>query len=192
MNTLASYAEELQGSIAQLPKESIEAAIDELYDAYRRHSKVFIFGNGGSAATAAHFACDLAKGTISPGKQRVKVICLADNVSLLTAWANDTNYGNVFAEQLDGLVDKQDAVIAISGSGNSPNVLLGVDAAKRAGATVIALSGFDGGKLAEKADINIIIPCQCIEQAEDLHLVVEHIICITLRERLRNSEVETS
>jgi D-sedoheptulose 7-phosphate isomerase len=145
--------------------------------------QVHIFGNGGSASTASHFACDLAKGTISNGKPRIRVRCLSDNTAVFSAWANDTAYELVFAEQLKDTIEPGDVAIAISGSGNSPNVLRGVAVAREAGATTIGLCGFNGGKLAEMVDIPIIARVHCMEQVEDIHLVMAHAMAVNLRSK---------
>ena len=115
-------------------------------------------------------------------KARVKAFALTDNIALLSAWANDTAYENIFAEQLENILELGDIAIGISGSGNSPNVLNGVKTAKAKGATTIGFIGFDGGKLKELVDIYIIVPCHNMEQAEDIHLLLEHVITVCLRE----------
>ena len=156
--------------------------IDVLEEARDKGRSVFLFGNGGSAATASHFASDLAKGAISLGKPRVKAFALTDNVPLLSAWANDSAYENVFAEQLENFIEVGDIAFGISGSGNSPNVLNGIKVAKAKGATTIGFIGFDGGKLRELVDVRIIVSSHNMEQVEDIHLLLEHIITTCLRE----------
>src|SRR6266699_4289306 len=178
------YWHELASTIQAMPFDMLTKAAELLLDCHRRGSTVFILGNGGSASTASHFACDLAKGTQVPGLPAFRVIALNDNVPLLTAWANDTSYDRVFAEQLSTLVRPGDLVIPISASGNSPNVLAAVRMAQRSQATTIALTGRSGGKLYRLADITIRVPAQSIEQVEDAHLVVAHSLCVVLRRRL--------
>jgi D-sedoheptulose 7-phosphate isomerase len=141
-------------------------------------------GNGGSAATASHFACDLAKGTQAVGLPAFRVVSLSDNVPLMTAWANDANYDHIFAEQLATLIRPAHIVIAISASGNSPNVLAAARVARQSGALTIALTGQDGGKLSRLVDLTIYVPAQSIEQVEDAHLVIAHSLCVVLRGRL--------
>jgi D-sedoheptulose 7-phosphate isomerase len=171
-------------------------AAELLLDCYRRGSTVFILGNGGSAATASHFACDLAKGTQVRGLPAFRVISLNDNVPLMSAWANDTTYERIFAEQLSTLIRPGDLVITISASGNSPNILEAAKLARKADATVLALTGRDGGKLSRMTDFTIYIPSTSIEQVEDAHLVIAHSLCVVLREQLRTlsmlKEVECS
>ena len=179
---ILQYISDLDGLLGQLPVEDIDRVVSLLEKIRENGSQVFIIGNGGSAATASHFACDLSKGTISEGKQRIKAFALTDNVHLLTAWANDTSYDMVFAEQIHNYVETGDMVIAISGSGNSPNVLNGINAARDKGATTVGLIGFSGGKLKDLVDIHVIAPIDNMERAEDMHLLFEHIITACLRE----------
>jgi D-sedoheptulose 7-phosphate isomerase len=143
---------------------------------------VIIMGNGGSAATASHFACDLGKGTLAPGQPRFRVISLTDNMPLFSALANDFGYDQVFSEQLKSLVREGDVVIGISGNGNSPNVLNGIRAAREAQAITVGLVGFDGGALKDLADLSIHVPSDCMEQVEDVHVILEHLISTCLRQ----------
>jgi D-sedoheptulose 7-phosphate isomerase len=175
------YTTSLQDVLNQLPDEDITRVIDEILAAGERGSTIFILGNGGSAATASHFACDLAKGTQRRGIKPFRVIALTDNVPLITAWANDTAYDRVFAEQLRPLVQHDDLVIGISGSGNSPNVLEAMRIANEAGARTVGWTGFKGGRLHELVDVCVIVPSDCMEQIEDVHLILEHAVCTTLR-----------
>jgi D-sedoheptulose 7-phosphate isomerase len=168
-----------------MPFDALEAAAEVLLDCYHRGSTVFVVGNGGSAATASHFACDLAKGTRIAGAPAFRVMPLTDNVPLLTAWANDMSYDQVFAEQLSSLVRVDDVLVAISASGNSANVLAAVKVARQAGAITVALTGRSGGWLHRLADLTIRVPADLIEQVEDAHVVVAHSLCVVLRERLR-------
>ncbi len=178
---IETYISQVRATLKELPVETIGRIVELLQEARTRRKWVFLLGNGGSAATASHFACDLAKGAITPGKPRLRAIALTDNVPLLSAWANDTSYDNIFAQQLENLIEPGDIVIAISGSGNSANVLNAVRLARSAGATTIGLTGFDGGKLKDLADICLIVPNHCMEQVEDVHMLLEHIITTCLR-----------
>jgi len=183
------YWHELASTIQAMPFDMLTKAAELLLDCYRRGSTVFMIGNGGSAATASHFACDLAKGTQVIGLPAFRVISLSDNVPLMSAWANDTNYERIFAEQLATLIRPDDIVIAISASGNSPNILAAARMAQQSGAITLALTGQDGGKLSRLADFTIYVPSQSIEQVEDAHLVIAHSLCVVLRERLRTEAV---
>lgn len=168
----------------EMPFDTLVSAAELLLGCYRRGSTVFVLGNGGSAATASHFACDLAKGTRTSGLPAFRVVPLSDNMPLLTAWANDTSYDRVFAKQLTTLVRPADVVITISASGNSPNVLAAARAVRQSGAVVIALTGQSGGQLYRLADLTIHVPAQSKEQVEDSHLVVAHSFCVVLRRQL--------
>jgi D-sedoheptulose 7-phosphate isomerase len=175
------------GAMAQaMPYRQIACAAELLLDSYRHDGSVFILGNGGSAATASHFACDLAKGTRCEGRRPFRVVPLTDNVPLLTAWANDTSYDQVFAEQLRSLVHIDDVVICISASGNSPNVLAAAEVANEAGARTIAMSGRTGGRLRRLCTMSILVPADAIELVEDAHLVIAHSLCVALRDKLRS------
>ncbi|MFC1975540.1 SIS domain-containing protein [Chloroflexota bacterium] len=184
MEHIETYLAQLQETIAKLPAELIDQVINMLLDNVRSEGKVFICGNGGSASTASHFACDLAKNTVVPGAPHFRVIALTDNMALMTAWANDTAYDNVFAAQLDPLVQAGDVVIGISCSGNSKNVINAMNIAHQHGATTIAFTGDHGGQLKNVVDLCIQVPSPRIEQQEDAHLVLEHCICATVRDRL--------
>jgi D-sedoheptulose 7-phosphate isomerase len=179
---IQDYIAHLQYTLARLPLEQIEQVIEALIEAQWSRRTVYVFGNGGSAATASHIACDLGKNAALPGLPRIRIVALTDNVELITAWANDTAYENIFAEQLRGLVEPEDVVIAISGSGRSPNVLKAVQLARQAGATTIGLTGFEGGLLAGMVDIPVVVSSDCMERIEDVHLVLDHVICSTIRE----------
>jgi len=189
MNFAKKYIQELKQTLDKLPLIQVEEIKDILLDAYSKDRKIFILGNGGSAATASHFACDLSKGTTigNPNmEKRFKVIALTDNVPLLTAWGNDTDYSEIFVEQLKNLLDKDDIVIAISGSGNSENVLKAVEYANGKDAFTIGLTGFAGGKLKDIARKCLVVPSNCMERIEDIHLMLEHLICSWLREELKS------
>lgn len=179
--TVTRYISEVSATLKMIPIDNITQVVELLDGARQKAKRVFIFGNGGSAATASHFAADLSKGAISKGKARIKALALTDNVALISAWANDTAYENIFAEQLENLVEPGDIAIGVSGSGNSPNVLNGTKVAKAKGATTIGFIGFDGGKLRELVDTCIIVPSHNMEQVEDIHLLLEHVITTCLR-----------
>jgi len=180
------YFEMYQQVVADLPYGAIEQAIEELLRAYESGRTIFIFGNGGSAASASHFACDLSKGTVigDNGQKRFRVMALTDNVPLMTAWANDSCYDRIFAEQLQNFVTPGDVAFAISGSGNSPNVLEALKVARDARATTIGLTGFKGGKMANLSDICVIIPSDNMQIIEDFHVSVTHAVFSVIRQRI--------
>ena len=188
MNPLDSYRyfDSSIRVVAELPYTNIERIADVLYEAYRQGRRVFLFGNGGSAALASHFACDLGKGTVAPGDpdRRFRVLSLTDNMPLMTAWANDTSYEKVFAEQLRNFVQEGDIVFGISASGSSPNVLLGLQIAREAGAVTIGLTGFKGGRMPEFCDHCVIIPSDNMQIIEDLQLSIAHALFTVIRHRI--------
>ena len=179
---IRSYIEQVCAQLNRLSTGDVERAIELLLEACRTGHTVYIMGNGGSAATASHMANDLSKGTMVPGAPRFRAISLADNVPLITAWANDAEYACVFAEQLDPLIREGDVVVGISGSGNSENVLRAVRLAKARGAKAIGFTGASGGKLAYLVDVNVLANGAPMEMAEDVHMLLDHLICTTIRE----------
>jgi D-sedoheptulose 7-phosphate isomerase len=182
--TIAGYWKELADVAADIDLAAVAHAANRLLDCQTRGGSVFIVGNGGSAATASHLACDLAKGARRDGQPTFRVVALTDNVPLLTAWANDVSYDRVFAEQLRSLAQAGDLLIAISASGNSPNVVAAVEAATALGVETLAISGRRGGRVSRLADHAIRVPSDRIEVVEDAHLIVAHSVCVALRERL--------
>lgn len=185
MHDVSAYLAGLNGVIAALPREPLAHVTQLVLDAGRTGHTVLIFGNGGSAATASHLACDLAKTASVPSHPRVRAISLTDNVPLLTAWGNDASYEVVFAEQVRTLVRRRDVVIAISASGNSPNVLAGAVAAREAGAVVVGVTGFGGGKLQALSDVCLVVPSHEYGPVEDLHMIFVHAITAAVRNALR-------
>lgn len=182
MEQTISYIRELKSVLDRLPMEVIAQVIEIIHAARLNGRKVFIMGNGGSASTASHMVCDLAKNTRKPGWPSLKVIGLADNMPIFSALANDEGYENVFSQQLANLVEEDDVVIAISASGNSKNVLKAVELANQVGALTIGFTGFDGGKLGQMVQTHLHVPSDCIEQVEDIHLMLDHIITRALKE----------
>jgi D-sedoheptulose 7-phosphate isomerase len=187
------YFSDMNSVIDRLPHGPIDAAIDLLFEAWKNSKTVFIAGNGGSASTASHFACDLAKWTIAEGKARFKALALTDNMPLYSALINDEGPASAYAEQLEPFIDAGDVLILISvhggsGDGNagpwSQNLVRAVEVARKRDARVIGLSGFDGGALRELADICIVVPIESTPQVESFHLALEHLICDCLRHRI--------
>lgn len=181
---IGDYLDQVSSLVLRIPPENIEALARYILEAYGKGNRIFIFGNGGGSATSSHFVCDLAKGTAMEGRPRLKAISLSENVPMITAWANDTDYTNTFGEQLKNLVEKDDVVIGLSGSGMSPNVINAFRVAGEAGATSVLLSGFSGGRAAEVADRSIIVPCEDMQQIEDVHLILCHIVFRIVRSRI--------
>ena len=171
------YFEELQGVMVSLPKEGIDQIASCLLNVCDAGRTVYLCGNGGSASLASHFACDLGKGTAyCNGGKRLRALSLTDNLPGLTAWANDSSYEDVFSEQLRNFVQPHDVVFAISGSGNSKNVLNALQVAREAGATTVGISGFQGGKMKALCDICVVVPSNNMQIIEDVHLAMAHSI----------------
>jgi D-sedoheptulose 7-phosphate isomerase len=171
------YFDELRGVAADLPHDSINRIATELLRANESGRMVYLFGNGGSASLASHFACDLGKGTVyCNGGKRFRVLALTDNIPTMTAWANDSSYEDIFAEPLRNFVQPKDIAFAISGSGNSKNVLHALQVARGAGALTIGISGFQGGEMKSLCDICVVVPSDNMQIIEDLHLSMAHSI----------------
>ncbi len=185
-DSVSQYRAALQQALDRLSLDMVQAVAWEILAAYDRGGRVYVFGNGGSASTASHMACDLAKNTAAPGLPRLRVQALTDNVALLLALANDDGYEAVFAEQLmQAPITSDDLAIAISGSGNSPNVLAGIAVAAAAGARTTALTGMGGGRLAPLVDVALVAPSDSMEIIEDVHLMVNHAVTSAIRTALR-------
>jgi D-sedoheptulose 7-phosphate isomerase len=182
MKRVANYLSSLQQTMNELPQENIVSVIELLQAARLDGRQVFIMGNGGSASTATHFVCDLAKNTRQDGLPHFKVIGLTDNMALFSAYANDEGYENVFSQQLANLLESGDIVIGISASGNSRNVLNAIALAKTRKATTVGFTGFDGGQLAQMVDLNVHANSSIIEHVEDIHLMLEHMIVKALKD----------
>ena len=180
MHRLDAYLAELATALAATPREPLDEIAWALWETYRRDGTIIACGNGGSAASASHLACDLAKWTIHEGRRRVRAIARTDNVPIMTAWSNDTAYERAFVEQLMSLYRPGDTLVAISGSGNSPNVLRAVEWANEQGAPTIGLTGFDGGKLAGLARHAMIAPSHLMPLVEDVHIALCHGLAVTL------------
>ncbi len=178
------YFGRLRDTLQWISHDTIDQIVSRLLHAYDANRTVYSFGNGGSASLASHMACDLGKGTAALGSRRFRVMSLADNVPLLTAWANDARYDDIFAEQLRNFVQPNDVVVAISGSGNSPNVLNGLRVARELGCYNIGLSGFQGGKMKELCDLCLIVPSDNMQLIEDLHVCINHCIFTAVRHRI--------
>jgi len=189
-NFLKQYISEIKKCIEQIENDlgdRLDRLLEILLEARKNQKTVFIMGNGGSGSTASHFACELAKNTIVPGDIRSKVIALTDNVPQILAWANDTDYENIFVEQLKNLMDEGDVVIGISVSGRSRNVLKALRYANENGAVTIGLTGFDGGELKKIAKEVIIVQSNNMQCCEDIHLMIQHILTSMLKQECLSS-----
>ena len=182
------YLSQLRGVIERLDTAIVDQLAQTIWQGYQQSRTLLIFGNGGSAALASHFACDLGKGTIRADRRRLRAICLSDNVPMLTAWANDLSYQEIFAEQLRNLTEPGDMAFAISASGNSMNVIRGLEVARAAGAKTMVLTGYDGGRVKSIADICLIVPSDNMQHIEDAHLSAAHAIFTLVLHRMRQAD----
>ncbi len=193
MKTASDFAKDylngLKDVLDRLALKPIDEIIRAIEHARDEGRQIFIIGNGGSAATASHMMNDLCKGTLGHKGDapwpRLRVIALTDNVSLMTAWANDTDFNHIFSEPLKNLAQRGDVLVAISASGNSPNIIAAVEAAKQIGVTVLGLAGFTGGKLSQMADVSLVVPSDGYGPVEDVHMILDHIITSYLYEKLK-------
>ena len=190
MEFYEKYVAQLSATLGDFPWQEMDEVVELLRDAWLANKQVFIMGNGGSASTATHIACDLGKNTAIPGVRRLRVMSLNDNMALFSAHGNDNGYDKVFAEQLRNFLDPEDVVVAISASGNSPNVLNAIERARSVGATTVGWSGYNGGRLAEIVDFPIIVRNDNIEQIEDIHLMFGHMVTIALRRTMRDEAMQ--
>jgi D-sedoheptulose 7-phosphate isomerase len=193
---IRNYLAEVKEIAGRMPVADIDGAVALLYDAWQNGHQVFICGNGGSASTATHFACDLAKTTIIDGRERFKVECLNDNIPLMLALVNDDGFDNLFIEQLKAKFGKGDIIICISvhgGAGQdksqlwSQNLLRAMRYARENGGKAIGFSGFDGGPMKDMADVCVVVPANSTPQVESFHLAIEHLICNNLRKIMEES-----
>ena len=181
------YLSGLRTVLDEVNTEDVTRVVETLLDAYRRGRTIFIIGNGGSASTASHMMCDLAKGCGVEGKPRIKALSLTDNVSIMTAISNDISYEKVFTEQLRVFLEEGDVVLGITASGNSPNILDAIRYAKEHGATTIGFIGFGGGKLKALVDANVTVSSRNYGHVEDVHCILEHLVSQCLRQKIENA-----
>ncbi|MDA8140026.1 MAG: SIS domain-containing protein [Desulfobacteraceae bacterium] len=182
------YLTRLRAVLDQFDLAMYERMVNEILDAYDRQAQIFVMGNGGSAATASHLACDINKGCCLDLTKKFKMICLNDNIPTLLAYANDISYAAVFEEQLKNFFNPGDLVIGISGSGNSENVLRAVRYAAANNGRTIGWSGFGGGKLATLVDLPFVIQSHDMQKVEDLHIILCHMLMQHLYKTLNGKE----
>ncbi|MAT44701.1 MAG: hypothetical protein CL609_20390 [Anaerolineaceae bacterium] len=187
MVQIDDYLSSLGESLKQIPLDKVKRVIQILHHARLSGKQVFIMGNGGSASTSSHFVCDLAKNNYFEELPPFRAIDLNSSNAIFTALANDDGYENVFSHQLRNLVQPNDVVLAISTSGNSPNVLKAIEYANNAGAITIGFTGYEGGALAKMIDVEVRIPSNNIQHIEDLHMVIAHLITFALIEMSREA-----
>lgn len=174
---LDQYRRELYGAVDTIDPAEFQKAVDLIARAYREDRQIFVMGNGGSAATANHFVCDFGKNAVQdPARRRFRMLSLSDNVERITAYGNDVAFEEIFRQQLINLMNPGDLLIAISASGNSPDLVRACQYARERGAGQIAMAGFNGGKIKEFADAGLVIPLSSYEQIEDGHMILCHMI----------------
>lgn len=177
---IKKYYKELAETMKKLDYAEISKAMNALVECYENGGTVYVFGNGGSSATASHMVCDFNKGVSMKKSKKFNFICLSDNTPILTAMANDISYDDVFSYQIERILNPNDLVLAISGSGNSKNIIKAVKCAKDQGVKVIGMSGYDGGQLFKMADYHLHAPINDMMKAEDIHMSFDHMMCTIL------------
>ena len=182
-----SYFALLAATIKELPLGVLEQVTETLVNAYLNENSIYLFGNGGSASLASHFACDLGKGTVNGAAKRFKVMALTDNLPLITAWANDSSYEYIFSQQLTNFIRPHDVAFAISVSGNSQNVLNALQIARDAKARTVGIAGFKGGLMKDLCDVCVIVPSENMQIVEDLHLSIAHAIFTAVRPKIHEA-----
>lgn len=183
----SNYKNLINDVMNSLDTDEINNFIDLIVDAYKNDKFVFVIGNGGSAANASHFAQDLAKGTKNNPEQtkRLKALSLTDNTAFMTAQGNDEGYDSIFEQQLRTFANKGDYVIAISGSGNSQNIIKAIEWANNNGLVSIGVTGYDGGKLINIAHHKLHVPLNEMCTAESIHSIIFHYVILELREKFK-------
>ena len=178
---------QIKKAVAKDKLGEIEGMVKLIITAYKRGGKVVLFGNGGSAADAQHIACELV-GKFELKRQAFPAIALTTNTSILTALANDDGYDCIFSRQVEALVNEKDVVIGISTSGESSNVIQAIKLAKAKGAKTIGLTGGNGGKLAEVADLVLTVPSNSTPRIQEAHITIGHIVCELVEKELANAD----
>ncbi|HEX2837356.1 MAG TPA: SIS domain-containing protein [Phycisphaerales bacterium] len=187
ITTPAEYVAELARAAATIDQRAVQRYADTLLDAWTHDRQVLIFGNGGSHANASHTVADFVKTAMVDGKRRLRALCMSDNLPMLTALGNDMGYDTTFSFPLESYGRPGDVAVAISCSGNSPNILRAAESAKRLGMTLVALTGMKGGKVGPMADIHINVASDNFGVIEDLHMSVGHIAAQMFHNRLRTA-----
>lgn len=175
------YTKELSETLGGMNKADIQTLWEQMEQIRRSGGKIFVLGNGGSAAAASHWICDFSKGINTDGSKRLKIYSLADNLSVTTALGNDFSYDEIFSEQLKNVLSQGDMVISLSVSGNSSNLVRAHLYAREAGAYTAAIIGDYHGKLEELSDLVITVPSQNYGVVEDIHMTIDHVISQYMR-----------
>jgi D-sedoheptulose 7-phosphate isomerase len=188
MNTqsyITAYLDDVRELLNRVDAEQVEQIVETLLEAWRGGKRVLLMGNGGSSSSVSHIVNDLQKCIHLEAGRPLRTLCLSDCTPLMMAWANDTAWDNIFAPQVECWAEPGDVVIGVSGSGNSANVINGILAANKAGATTIGLAGYQGGKLKETAQRCLVVPSDNMQRIEDVHMILLHVVFSTLMERAK-------
>lgn len=173
---IQAYYEKEEKIIKSLNVDELNEAMNALLEAYNKEATIYVFGNGGSSATASHMMVDFNKGACSEVEKRFRFVCLNDNIPTLMAIGNDIGFENVFYYQLENKLTKNDVILAISGSGNSHNIIKAVEYAKQQGVKIIGMTGYDGGKLDKLSDYHLHAPIDDMQITEDIHMSFDHMM----------------
>lgn len=187
---IKEYYQSLANTFEKLDYKEISLAMNALVNCYENGGTVYVFGNGGSSSTASHMVCDFNKGVSMKKSKKFNFVCLSDNTPILTALANDVSYEDVFAYQIERILNSNDLILAISGSGNSKNIIKAIKVAKDAGVKVIGMTGYDGGQLYKMADYHLHAPINDMMKAEDIHMSFDHMMATILLHVLDDIKVK--
>jgi D-sedoheptulose 7-phosphate isomerase len=182
---IKAYLDDVKALLDTIDAREVETVVDALLEAWRHGRRVLLMGNGGSSSSVSHIVNDMQKNIHLEAGRPLRTLCLSDCTPLMMAWANDTAWENIFAPQVECWAEPGDVVIGVSGSGNSMNVIHGIEAANRAAAKTFGLAGYRGGKLKETAQRCIVVPCDNMQRIEDVHMILLHVIFSALLERAK-------
>ncbi|HLJ53789.1 MAG TPA: SIS domain-containing protein [Chthonomonadaceae bacterium] len=186
---VGGYVADVKALLDEVDPVDVEAIVDALLGAWRGGGRVLLMGNGGSSSSVSHIVNDMQKNIALESGRPLRALCLSDCTPLMMAWANDTEWDNVFAPQVECWAEPGDVVIGVSGSGNSMNVINGIATARRAGAITVGLAGFQGGKLREAAERCVIVRSDNMQRIEDVHMILLHVIFSALLEQTKREAV---
>lgn len=175
-DNINNYFSKVIEVIDNLNRNELNEAMNAFMKAYENEGTIYICGNGGSAATASHFVCDFNKGISEPYKKKFNLVCLSDNTPTITAIANDIGYDEIFSFQLKERLKKEDLLVAISGSGNSKNIIKAVEYAKECGTKIVGITGYNGGKLKDISDYKMHVNIDDMQISEDIHMMFDHMM----------------
>ena len=170
------YLELLKKTVDSLDKDALDEAMNAIFDVYERGATLYVCGNGGSAATSSHFANDFNKGISYDLEKKFNVVSLTDNIATIMAIANDDSYDQIFVKQIENKIKPGDLLVAISGSGNSGNVLAAAEYCRARGIKVLGMSGYRGGKLFKLSDVHMHCPIENMQIVEDVHMIFNHMM----------------